>query len=85
MVAKGEGVGGGMEWEVRISRRKLLYIEWMNNKALLYSAGNCIQHSEIHDNRKYKKVCIHITESLYTAEINATLQIRYIFFSLTIF
>ena len=32
VVAKGEGVGGGMEWEVGISRCKLLYIEWINNK-----------------------------------------------------
>ena len=37
MVAKGEGVGGGVEWEVGVSRRKLLYIEWINNKVLLYS------------------------------------------------
>ena len=32
VVAKGEGVGGGMEWEVGVSRHKLLYIEWINNK-----------------------------------------------------
>ena len=32
------GVGGeGME--VRVSRCKLLYIEWVNNKVLLYSTG----------------------------------------------
>ena len=33
----GEGLGGGMEWEVGISRRKLLYTEWINNKVLLYN------------------------------------------------
>ena len=32
MVAKGKGVRGGMEWEVGVSRHKLLYIEWINNK-----------------------------------------------------
>ena len=35
VVAKGEGVEGGVEWEVGVSRCKLLYIEWMNNKVLL--------------------------------------------------
>ena len=39
----GEGLGGGMEWEVGISRSKLLYIEWINNQALLYSTKNYIQ------------------------------------------
>ena len=38
--AKGEEAGGGMEWEVGISRCKLLYREWINNKVLLYSTGN---------------------------------------------
>ena len=28
-VAKREGVGGGMEWEVGVSRCKLLYREWI--------------------------------------------------------
>ena len=39
MVAKGEGDGKRMEWEVRLSRCKLLYIEWINNKVLLYHTG----------------------------------------------
>ena len=34
VVAKWEA-GGGMEWELGISRDKLLHIEWINNKALL--------------------------------------------------
>ena len=42
VVAKGEGVGGGMELEVGVSRCKLLHIEWINNKVLLYSTGNYI-------------------------------------------
>ena len=40
VVAKGERVGGGMEWEVGVSKCKLLYIEWINNKVLLYSTEN---------------------------------------------
>ena len=40
VVAKGEGVGGGMEWEVGVSKCKLLYIEWINNKVLPYSTEN---------------------------------------------
>ena len=39
MVAKGEEVGRGTEWEVGISKCKLLYVEWINNRALLYSTG----------------------------------------------
>ena len=42
VVAKGEGVGGGMEWEVGVSRCKLLYRECINNKVLLYSTDNYI-------------------------------------------
>ena len=37
LVAKGSGVGGGMECEVGASRCKVLYTEWINNKALLYT------------------------------------------------
>ena len=44
MVAKGEEVGRGMEWEVGVSRCKLLYIEWINNKVLLCSTDNCIHY-----------------------------------------
>ena len=40
VVVKKEGAGGGLEWEVGV-RCKLLYIEWINNKVLLYSTGNC--------------------------------------------
>lgn len=31
-------------WEVGISRCKLVYIGWINNKVLLYSTGNYIQY-----------------------------------------
>ena len=52
VVAKGEGFGGGMEWEVGISRCKLLYTGWINKKILLYSTGNYIQYPVINHNGK---------------------------------
>ena len=56
VVAKGECVGGRMEWEVGVNRYKLLYIEWMNNKVLLYSTENYIQFPMInHNGNDYKK------------------------------
>ena len=48
---KGQG-RGGMEWEFGISRCKLLHIEWINNKVLLYSTGNYIQYPVINHNGK---------------------------------
>ena len=77
MVAKGQGAGGGMEWEVGVSRCKLLYMEWVNNKVLLYSTESCIQYPMInHNGKEYmkKNVYICVTESLCcTEEINTTL------------
>ena len=66
--------------EFGISRCKLLYIGWINNKVLLCSTGNYIQYSVInHNGKEYEKECnvwICVTESLCcTAEINTTLQI----------
>ena len=64
LVAKGEEVGGDIEWEVRINRCKLLYIEWINNKVLLYSTENYIQYSIInHKGREFQKKNVYITES----------------------
>ena len=62
MVAKGEGVGGGMEWEAGVSRCKLLYMEWINNKVLLYSTENYIQYSMINHMEKNikKKECAYM-------------------------
>ena len=40
VVAKGEWAKNGMNWESGVSRCKLLHLEWIYNKALLYSAGN---------------------------------------------
>ena len=54
VVAKGVGVGGGMEWEDKINRCKLLliYREWINNKVLLYNTGNYLQYPVINHNGK---------------------------------
>ena len=49
---QGGGGGGGREWEFGISRCKLLYIGWINNKVLLYSTGNYIQYTVINPNGK---------------------------------
>ena len=43
VVAKGEAVEGGTDWEFGVSRGKLLYIGWINSKVLLDSTENYIQ------------------------------------------
>ena len=67
MVAKGQGVGGGMEREIGVSRCELLYIEWTNNKVLLHSTENYIQYPMIKEKNILKKnvymcvcVCIYM-------------------------
>ena len=56
MIAKGEEEKRKMDWEFEVSRCKLLHIEWINNKVLLYKTGNNIQHSEInHHVNEYEK------------------------------
>ena len=48
--------GGRMDWEFGVSRCKLLDIEWINNKVLLYSTGNYIQYPLIkHNGKEYEK------------------------------
>ena len=42
MVDKGEGVMGGLEWEVGVSRCRLLYVEWISSKVLLYGTENYV-------------------------------------------
>ena len=50
-----------MDWEFEVIRRKLLHIEWMDNKVLLYSTGNYIQCPGInHNGKEYKKECIYM-------------------------
>ena len=68
VVAKREGEGGGeKDWEFGISRGKLLYIEWINDKVLLCNTGNYIQYPAInHNGKECASFCC-------TAEINTTL------------
>ena len=50
-----------MDLEFGVSRCKLLYIEWINNKVLLYSTGNHIQYPAINYNGKeYEKEYVYV-------------------------
>ena len=61
MVTKGQGRGGGMNLELEVSRCKLLHIEWINKRVLLYGTGNYIQYPEInHNGKQYKKECMGV-------------------------
>ena len=54
---------GGMDWEFGISRCKLLYIERINYKVLLYGTGNYqyVQYPVInHNGKEYEKEYIYI-------------------------
>ena len=85
MVAKGEEGEGVMDWEFGINKFKLLYIEWVSHKVLLYSTGNYILYHVInHNGKEYKKEYIYIythtyiSESIcYTVEVTTTLKINY--------
>ena len=77
-----QGRRRGMHWEFGISRSKLLHIEWINQKALLYNLRNHIQPPVInHNGKEYEQECVcvcvcvcihtHMIESLcYAPEIN---------------
>ena len=68
MVAKRERESGGKGWEFGISRGKLLYVGWINNKALLYSTGNYIQHPVTnHIGKEYEKEYINIYIYMYNS------------------
>ena len=46
-----------MEWEFGVSRCKLLHLEWINNKVLIYSTGNYSQYPVINQyGKEYKKI-----------------------------
>ena len=61
MAAKGEEGGRGKDWEFGISRCKLVYIRWLNNKVLLYSTGNYIQYPVInHNGKEYEKEYVYV-------------------------
>ena len=40
VAAKGEWEGRGMDWESGVNRCKLLHLERIDNKVLVYSTGN---------------------------------------------
>ena len=77
MAAKGECGGRGMDWESGVNRFKLLHLEWINNKVLLYDTETYIKFPRInHNGKEYfkKNICMCITESLFcTSEISTTL------------
>ena len=51
-----------MDWEFWISGCKLLHIEWIKNKDLLYSIGNYIPYPvKNHNGKEYKvSVCVRL-------------------------
>ena len=75
-VARGEGEESGRDWQFRVSRCKLLHLEWINIlKVLLYSTGNYIQSPGIDHDGKYffKGMYTYMNESLCgTEEISTT-------------
>ena len=55
-----DGVGG---W---VSRYRLLYREWINNKVLLYGTENYIQYSMInHNGKEYIKKNVYMCVCVY--------------------
>ena len=47
--------------EFGVSSCKILHVEWINNKVLLYSIGNYIQYPVInHNGKEYKKEYIYV-------------------------
>ena len=54
------GGGGGLDPAFGVSRCKLLYIGWINNKVLLYSTGNYIPHPVINHNRQEYEEYIYL-------------------------
>ena len=49
-VAKREQGRQGVNWEFGVDRCQLLHLEWISNKVLMYTSGNCIQHPMINHN-----------------------------------
>ena len=60
MVAKGKEDGRVKDWEFGVNRSKLLSIERINNKVLLYSTGNNTQYPVINHNGKTMKKSVYI-------------------------
>ena len=60
MVVKEEGVGRGVEWEMGVSRCKLLHIEWVNNKVLLCSTDTLYPMINRNGKDYFKTECIYV-------------------------
>ena len=72
---QGLGEGRGKDWEFGISRSKLLYIGWINNKVLLYSTRNYIQYPVInHNGKEYEKEYIYIYSVVYISLNHVAVQ-----------
>ena len=59
-----------MNWELGVSRCKLLHLEWIGNEVLLYSTGNYIQslvmdHHRMEDNVR-KTMCVYMCMCMRT-------------------
>ena len=51
-------MGGGMDCNLGIRRCKVLYLEWINNKNLLYSTGNRTEYPVMsHKGKDYENEC----------------------------
>ena len=52
---------GRMDWEFRTSRCRLLYIEWINNKVLLYTTKNSSKYFVMnHDGKKFSLLDVSV-------------------------
>ena len=80
LVAKEEAGGGEMDGEFGISRCKLVYIEWIDNKVLLHSTGNDVQYAVTnHNGRECEqeyRLYVYIHYTLYYTYYN--IRIYYI-------
>ena len=66
VAAKVDRGGRRLNWEFEISRCKLVYIEWINNKVLLYTTGNYIQYPVINQNGKEHEKRMYNTHNWVT-------------------
>ena len=77
VVAKGEGVGSGLDGEVGVRRCQLGHGEWRSHEVLLCSTGNSVQSlGTDQDGRAYEKGNGYMFETgslCYTAEMATTL------------
>ena len=71
MVAGGGGVWG-MDWEFGVSRCKLVYIEWLNNKVLLGNTENYFQYLVIY----------HMENNTEKEKVGASLVVQWLRISL---